>query len=290
MRPLLIAAAAALLWIAAAATQERTEFFIQLADPQFGAFAQKDDDFAQETTNYEFAVANVNRLRPAFVVVCGDLINKTGDKRQAAEYFRITSKMDRAIPVHAVAGNHDVGNEPTPETLKAYRARFGPDYYSFRHGRIYGIVLDTSVISAPGKVQADAEAQEAWLKAELARAGASNARHVVIFQHHSWFIEKPDEPSEYFNVPIEARRRYLELLKSSGVRYVFAGHYHRNAFGRDGTLEMITSGPVGRPLGADPSGLRIVTVKDDVLEHAYYGMGLIPHKFPIPLPASRSNP
>ena len=289
MRRLLIAAAAALLWIPGAATQERTEFFIQLADPQFGAFTQ-DKDFTQETTNYEFAVANVNRLRPAFVVVCGDLINKTGDKTQANEYFRITSKIDRSIPVHAVAGNHDVGNEPTPGTLKAYRARFGPDYYSFRHGRIHGIVLDTSVISAPGKVQAEADAQEAWLKAELGRARASDARHVVVFQHHSWFLEKADEASQYFNVPIEARRRYLDLLKSSGVRYVFAGHYHRNAFGRDGAVEMITSGPVGRPLGADPSGIRIVTVKDDVLEHTYYGMGLIPNQFPIPPAVPRRNP
>jgi len=244
----------------------------------------------QETANYEFAVANVNRLRPAFVVICGDLINKTGDKSQANEYFRITSKIDRSIPVHAVAGNHDVGNDPTPESLKAYRARFGPDYYSFRHGRIYGIVLNTSVISAPGKVQADADAQETWLKAELTRARASDARHVVIFQHHSWFIEKADEASEYFNVPLDPRRRYLDLLKSSGVRYVFAGHYHRNAFGRDGALEMITSGPVGRPLGADPSGLRIVTVKGDVLEHVYYGMGQIPNQFPIPPAAPRRNP
>jgi serine/threonine-protein phosphatase CPPED1 len=289
MRRLLIAAAASLLWISGAAMQERAEFFIQLADPQMGAFTQ-DKDFVQETANYEFVVANVNRLRPAFVVICGDLINKTGDKMQATEYFRITSKIDRAIPVHAVAGNHDVGNDPTPESLKAYRARFGPDYYSFRHGRVYGIVLDSSLISAPGKAQSEADAQETWLKAELTRARTSDARHVVIFQHHSWFIEKPDEASEYFNVTLDARRRYLDLLKSSGVRYVFAGHYHRNAFGRDGALEMITSGPVGRPLGADPSGLRIVTVKDDVLEHAYYGMGQIPNKFPILRPAPRRNP
>ena len=289
MRRLLIAAAAALLWIPGTATQGRTEFFIQLADPQFGAFTQ-DKDFTQETTNYEFAVANVNRLRPAFVVICGDLINKTGDKTQANEYFRITSKIDRTIPVHAVAGNHDVGNEPTPETLRAYRGRFGPDYYSFRHGRVHGIVLDTSVIGAPGKVQAESDAQEMWLKLELTRARASDARHIVIFQHHSWFLEKADEASQYFNVPIEARRRYLDLLKASGVRYVFAGHYHRNAFGRDGTVEMITSGPVGRPLGADPSGLRIVTVKDDVLEHTYYGMGLIPNQFPIPPAVPRRNP
>jgi 3',5'-cyclic AMP phosphodiesterase CpdA len=270
-------------------TQERTEFFVQLADPQFGAFTS-DKDFAQETANYEFAVANINRLRPSFVVICGDLINKVGDKKQADEYFRITSKIDRSIPLHAVSGNHDVGNEPTPETLKAYRSRFGANYYSFRHGRVYGIVIDTSVISAPAKVQSEADAQEAWLKAEIVKARASGAPHVVVFQHHSWFLEKADEPTQYFNVPIEARRKYLDLLKSSGVRYVFAGHYHRNAYARDGELEMITSGPVGRPLGADPSGLRIVTVKDDVLDHTYYGMGLIPNQYPIPRTVPRRNP
>lgn len=113
-------------------------------------------------------------------------------------------------------------------------------------------------------------------------------RHVVVFQHHSWFLEKPDEPSHYFNIPIETRRRYLDLLKTSGVRYVFAGHYHRNAFGRDDALEIITSGPVGRPLGSDPSGIRIVTVTDTGLDHTYYGMGLIPNQFPpLPPPARR---
>ena len=286
---LLLLALIVFAFVRVTSTQERTEFFIQLADPQFGAFTA-DKDFAQETANYEFAVANINRLRPSFVVICGDLINKVGDKRQADEYFRITSKIDRSIPVHAVSGNHDVGNEPTPETIKAYRSRFGPNYYSFRHGRVYGIVIDTSVISAPMNVKAAADAQEAWLKAELARARESGAPHVVVFQHHSWFLEKADEPTQYFNVPIETRRKYLELLKSSGVRYVFAGHYHRNAYARDGNLEMITNGPVGRPLGVDPSGLRIVTVTDDALDHTYYGMGLIPNQFPIPRTVPRRNP
>ena len=103
-------------------------FFIQLADPQFGAFTG-DRDFAQETANYEFAVANINRLKPKFVVICGDLINKVGDAVQTAEYKRITAMIDPSIPVYAVAGNHDVGNEPTPETLAHYREEFGPDYF-----------------------------------------------------------------------------------------------------------------------------------------------------------------
>lgn len=254
-------------------------FFVQLADTQFGMFTG-DRDFAQETANYEFVVANINRLRPRFVVICGDLINKVGDPAQTAEYLRITKKIDPSIPVYPVPGNHDVGNEPTPETLAYYRQHFGPDHYSFVHGSLYGIVLDSGVISAPGKVQSEAVEQESWLKAELGKARAAGARHIVVFQHHSWFLEKADEPTQYFNIPIETRRSYLELLKGAGVRYVFAGHYHRNALGRDGDLEMITSGPVGQPLGTDPSGMRLVTVRDSGLEHRYYTLGNVPNQFP----------
>ena len=186
-----------------------------------------------------------------------------------------------------MAGNHDVGNDPTPESLAYYRRHFGPDYYSFREGDVYGIVLDSSLIGAPAKAEAAAAEQETWLRTELTKARSSGARHVVVFQHHSWFLEKADEPAQYFNVPLDPRKKYLDLLKSASVRYVFAGHYHRNAAGRDGDLEMITSGPVGRPLGSDPSGIRIVTVRETGLVHTYYGFGNIPNQFPPPAPARR---
>ena len=39
---------------------------------------------------------------------------------------------------------------------------------------------------------------------------------------------------------------------------------------------MVTTGPVGYPLGDDPSGLRIVKVYRDRIEHAYYGLDTIP--------------
>src|SRR6266852_4762285 len=125
-------------------------FFIQMSDPQFGMYTA-DKDFVQETANFEFAIATANRLRPAFIVVCGDLINKPGDSSQASEYFRIAGHLNPGIQLHNVAGNHDVGNEPTPESLAAYRKKFGPDYYTFRHGGFEGIVLNSSLIQHPGK-------------------------------------------------------------------------------------------------------------------------------------------
>ena len=39
---------------------------------------------------------------------------------------------------------------------------------------------------------------------------------------------------------------------------------------------MVISGPVGYPPGDDPSGLRIVKVYDDRIEHRYYGMDDVP--------------
>lgn len=262
-------------------------FFLQMADSQFGMFAKpvlfsyfgwswNENSFEEETLRFEQAIAHANRLKPAFVVICGDLINTPGHAGQTAEFKRIAALLDPSIPLHLVAGNHDVGNEPTPQTLARYREDFGQDWYSFRHDQVYGIVLNSSIIDEPGQVQGQVDAQLTWLRVELARAQASDARHVLVFQHHSWFLEEPDEEDGYFNIPKERRRVYLDLLRAHGVEAVLAGHYHRNALGRAGELEMITTGPIGKPLGDDPSGFRIVRFSPQGLAHTYHGLAGVP--------------
>jgi 3',5'-cyclic AMP phosphodiesterase CpdA len=250
------------------------KFFIQASDPQFGMYT-KDHDFKQETTNFEFFIASVNRLKPQFVVVTGDLTNKAADADQIAEYHRIAAKLDPAIKIYNVPGNHDVGNEPTAESLAKYRKTWGPDYYTFDSGDIRGIVLNSSLIQAPLNVQAEADKQEQWLKAQLAKA-KSEGKRIVIFQHIPFFLKSPDEADQYFDVPKQHRARYLALFHEYGVHFIFAGHYHRNADAHDGDLEMVVTGAVGMPIGPDPSGFRIVTL--DTLEHPYISLGTIPNQ------------
>src|SRR5436190_20810077 len=164
---------------AAALTAAEPFFFIQLSDTQFGMYA-KDENFAQETANFQFAVATINRLKPKFVVTTGDLVNKAGHAAQIAEYLRICSTIDRSVKVYHVAGNHDVGNEPTKELLEAYRRRIGRDYYSFQEGDLVGIVLNSQLIQHPEKAPSEFDAQETWLRSELARARDS-ARSISSF-------------------------------------------------------------------------------------------------------------
>src|SRR5882762_2580202 len=68
----------ALALVSARSSAAEPFFFIQLSDPQMGMFSDN-KDFAQDAANFEFVVAAINRLHPAFVVVTGDLVNKTGD-------------------------------------------------------------------------------------------------------------------------------------------------------------------------------------------------------------------
>src|SRR5688572_8323311 len=269
---------------------EEPFFFIQLSDPQLGMFTDN-RDFAQDAANFEFSVAAVNRLKPAFVVITGDLVNKPGDAAQIAEYRRIVGKIDRSIPVYNIAGNHDVENEPTPESLATYTKIFGPDRYTFRHRGLVGIVLNSSVIHSPNKTPEQLAEQERWLRAELAKAKAENARHIVVFQHHPRFIKTATEADQYFNIPIARRAAYMAMFREFGVRYLFCGHYHRNAEGRDGEIENITSGPVGKPLGGAKSGIRVAIVNDDRIEHRYHELGDLPVKVEVnpPPPAAKKK-
>jgi len=255
--------------------QDSPFYFLMLADTQLGMYAA-DKNFIRETANFEFAVATVNRLKPGFVVILGDLVNKPGDVEQIREFKRIAGKIDPSIPGYLVAGNHDVGREPTPETLAAYRRNFGRDFYAFRAGPVYGIVLNSTVIYAPQKIESEHKDQISWLRSELEKAKASDAKHVVIFQHHPYFVNNAQEPEQFGNIPPEHRKPVLELLHQYNVKYVFAGHVHQSSVGNDGELEMTVCGPVAMPFGEEGSGICMGEVTPEGIRHRYYSFGRMP--------------
>ena len=269
-----------LLCVAPAFTEDPPFYFALITDTQMGMHAS-DNNFEQETVNYEFAVGTINRLKPEFVIILGDLVNKDGDPAQVREFLRITRTIDPFIPVYYVAGNHDVGRVPTPESLAAYRKTFGRDYYSFREGPVYGIVLNSSLMVAPDGVKAEYEAQLSWLKQELAQAGASDASQTIVFQHHPYFLKETNEEDAYMNVPLERRSAMLELLHDNGIRYVFAGHVHSHSVAKDGALEMATVGPVAIPFGEYGSGIMLAAVTAQGVEYRYFDFGKIPNTLSV---------
>ena len=275
-------------------------FFIQMSDPQFGMFARisgmederiqelnqrmgwkirpapKTTGFAQESALYEKAIAAANRLNPAFVVISGDMTEDPSDPHQLAEVKRITAQLHPQIPVHWAPGNWDVGNTPTLETLERYRRNFGDDYYAFQYGGSSFIVLNSCVGFDDSQAPGDWDRQIGFLRTSLSEAQDRGSDHTVIFLHHPLFRQDPGEDDSWAAIPGEKRRTILELIEGYGVSAVFSGHWHKCHYVDHKGVQMVTTGPVGYPLGDDPSGFRIIKVSQDKIEHQYYGLDQVP--------------
>jgi len=241
--------------------------FIQMTDPQFG-MATRDKGFELETKLFEKAIEDANKINPAFVVISGDLINKDGDKEQIAEFFRISEKLNKTIPLYLVPGNHDVNKDPTPKTIKKYRKEFGKDYYTFNFGNSYFIILNSTIFQNSEFCKEEEIKQFKWLTKVLKRSSKYQNSFVIL--HHPLFLEMPDEADQYFNIPKDLRLQYLELFREANIKAVFAGHYHQNSYGKYGKIEMITCGSVGKPFADDPSGFNIITISKDKTEYKYH--------------------
>ncbi len=277
-------------------------FFIQMTDPQFGMFARlsgmddgriqdlrqrmgwtirpapKTTGFAQDSALYEKAIAAANRLNPAFVVISGDMVEDRNDPSQLAELRRITAKLHPRIPVRWAPGNWDVGNTPTPQTLEQYREKFGDDYYSFEYADTGFIVLNSSVGFDDSQVPQEWDRQVEFLRSTLEQARGKSRSHIVVFLHHPLYAKEPQEDDSWAVIARAKRTVLLELFEQYRVSAVFAGHWHRCHYLDHKGMQLVTTGPVGYPLGDDPSGLRIVKVFQDRIEHQYYGLDAVPDK------------
>jgi 3',5'-cyclic AMP phosphodiesterase CpdA len=272
-------------WAAGDAPQQEGEsfYFFQLADTQF---FWGDDPVGK----WRSAIAQANRLRPDFVVVCGDLINGNGDaanvdleenERRTRAYLDGAAQLDTAISLRNVAGNHDVCNVPTPETLAWYQKRFGPPWYSFVHKTAQFVVLESDLIKNPQGAPGAAERQFDWLKKTLAPEMPAGVRYRIVFMHHPLCLKKLDEGEGYFLLPRQRRTELADLFRQSHVKAVFSGHYHGNAVVCDGDLEMVTTNGLAKALRGDPLGFRIVKVSAEGVTHTFYAHEEVPDKLTV---------
>jgi Icc-related predicted phosphoesterase len=227
--------------------------------------------FDWDARRLEDAVDAARLLRPDLVIVGGDMVDDASDPEQLAAVQRIASRLD-GIPLHWVPGNHDAAPDalvPTAQSLAAYRSHFGADHYAFELRGVRFIVVNTVVWDHPEEVPDELEAQLAFLESSLRDAAGERSRRIFVLGHHPLFTADAEEPDTYWNIPQPRRRELLKLLGSFGTDAYFCGHWHRNGGGIHEGLEVVVTGPVGYPLGADPSGFRQVETTQYGVDHRY---------------------
>jgi 3',5'-cyclic AMP phosphodiesterase CpdA len=206
--------------------------------------------YEHDVKMFKLAVDKINGLKPDFVVICGDLVNKAEDK-SFADFNSIRG--DFKLPCYCAAGNHDVENNPTLESLKRYREKVGEDYYSFQHKGFTFVVANTQLWKAP--LAGESEKHDAWFRKTLETA-KSEERPVVVVVHFPFFTKDPDEEDHYFNLPIEKRKELLALCEKNGVVAILGGHAHKFMENEFKGIKLVNGETTSKNLDGRPMGFR----------------------------------
>lgn len=284
--------------------------FVQLADPQFGML-HFDKSWKEEEAMLRLAVQHVNRLKPRFLLISGDLSNAfpsgpeaapEAARRQIASFKEVMQDLDSEIPIVMQPGNHDIGQAPLPADVQAYTGHFGDDYFSFWVGGVFYLNINSQYYMDAAHTQELRQDQDRWIASELAR---TKAHHIVILSHVPPFVGHEEEPQGWATWEPEPRKRILAAAEAAQAKIWFSGHLHGNAttHTRHGmeivvtsscasTINWIQDAPrvataerpdfkaaVGAPpVIADPhhSGLRIVRVRKRGFQHRWLALADVP--------------
>lgn len=187
--------------------------FIVCADTQFG-MRDLNESWEFELEISRRTVAKINKMRPlpAFVSVCGDLVDMEAsfykDKpkspfsmdmcheiqdKQNKDFQAAWGKLDDRVALVCLCGNHDVGNRPTKSSIKRFNHAFGDDYLSFWCNGTFNIVVNTNTFSNPDGAPELLDEQLEWIERELKQARECGAEQIFAFGHHPWFLYNEDE-------------------------------------------------------------------------------------------------
>jgi len=187
------------------------------------------------TANFDRIRDHIDATRPDLVVNSGDL---AFDAPTAPDDLAFAKSLHDALPVACryLPGNHDIGDNPTelgpvpPQPVnetdrQSFIAAFGHDRWRFEAAGWCFIGLNSLVMNSGLASEAE---QFDWLASELARA---SGKPVAVFLHKPIFLDTPEDPelaaSAIRYVPMPARRRLVEMLRTVDLRLIASGHVHQ---------------------------------------------------------------
>lgn len=176
--------------------------------------------------NFGRIAAALALSRPDLVVATGDVSLDGADREADLAYAQ--AAFAQLGPVHAVPGNHDVGDHPelapgqpvSTARLDRFRRHMGPDRWVLDRGNWRLLGLNSQVMGA----HAEEQAQAGMILDALETLGD---RRLAVFIHKPLFAADPDETGfDYWSVPPFARGALRPLMVHPALRLVASGHLH----------------------------------------------------------------
>ena len=238
--------------------------FVHISDPHLGVVGAADARFARQAEQ-------INRMKPDFVVLTGDLTYGLSDRHMAV----IDAELKQfQVPVKLIPGNHDVNNA---QSLETYRRKYGQDYYLFTHNDCDFVFLDTAILDPQSpwysgkdeRFREEVRRQWEWLEKTLADSRQAGRRHVFLLLHIPPFVNTQEERGLFACLSRPTRDRLLALADKFGVEIILAGHIHRTIEIQSGRTAIYTVGGTYWPIDKRGYGCRVLKVEQDRVSQEY---------------------
>ena len=236
--------------------------FAQISDPHMG-WADTID-----STKLDAAVKKINILDPDFLVITGDMTCNMRDVGMDEINAFKTSMAKLTVPVHYVAGNHDIITT-NADRLKIYTDIYGRDYYKFIHNNSLFVIMNTNRLLPNDGDNPFEKEQRYWLESNLSVNKNKLYNHAFVFTHIPFYWHTVDEANSYDNVPNPVRINYLDMFDKYNVDYVVSGHLHHELTTKYKNVNLLATTCLVAPSDGTPMGVKVFKVYDDrvVVEH-----------------------
>lgn len=235
----------------------RSFSFVQITDPQLGF-----GGYVHDMNALEQAVKQINELKPDFVIICGDMVDRPNDTSYA-DFQKIREQLD--VRSYCIPGNHDIKNEPDEKSLNYYRKIMGDDYYSFRHKGFLFIFTNTQLWKT--YVNGESDLHDAWFTKTISQG--NNSLPVFVIGHYPLYLSKPEEKSKYFNIPPEKRVDILNLFEKHNVVAYLSGHAHKRVINEYNGIQMVSAESTSKNFDNSPLGIRLWHISKDSVSQEF---------------------
>ena len=210
--------------------------FLVVADSHDRLVGAVDPEFPSRARQHDRVMALLALLKkmPAeFLVHMGDLVQ---DYPETAAFQESISTAVKAfhqlpMPIHHVAGNHDVGDKPdrtmpthpaSEESLTYYHELCGQSWYRIDREDCCLLVINSQILDTGMAAEIE---QRAWLEAEMQ---AAQGKRIFLFFHLPLYLGQRNEQAmgNYDILGNVSRKWLLDLIEKHDVKFAGGAHVH----------------------------------------------------------------
>jgi predicted phosphodiesterase len=215
------------------------------------SFIQITDTHLKEEEHYkrmERVIDTINNFptKHDFVIHTGDIMmDNIMDQIAVKRVKKLFSKL--LIPIHFVAGNHDILKSSPQITKKQFEIQFGPISKTFLHKKVRFLLLYTEPL--PGRITLKNYSPFST----MAKLLKNKSKYPVLLFHHA-----PSSPDFYKNRfhsswSKSTKEKWINHLVKYNVHGVFAGHFHRDELQSVGSIPLYIAPPIAGYWGRQAS-------------------------------------